>query len=75
MKCDVEGNVYCTGPGGIWVISPEGEHIGTILTAAINMAWGDDDWQTLYFTSRTTLNRIRLNIPGIPVPRGAVEVT
>jgi gluconolactonase len=70
MKVDVEGNVYCTGPGGIWVLSPEGEHIGTILTQAINMAWGDDDWSTLYFTSRSTLNRIRLAIPGIPVPRG-----
>jgi gluconolactonase len=74
MKVDVEGNVYCTGPGGIWVISPEGEHIGTILTQAINMAWGDGDRQTLYFTGRSTLNRIRLSIPGIPVPRGAVDL-
>ena len=71
MKCDVEGNVYCTGPGGIWVISPAGEHIGTILQRAVNLNWGDDDWQTLYFTGPTTLHRIRLNIPGIPVPRGA----
>jgi gluconolactonase len=36
------------------------------------MAWGDNDWQTLYFTGRSTLNRIRLSIPGIPVPRGAL---
>jgi gluconolactonase len=72
MKVDVQGNVYCTGPGGIWVVSPQGEHIGTILTQAINMAWGDDDWCTLYFTSRSSLNRIRLAIPGIPVPRGAL---
>ncbi len=34
MKCDVEGNVYCTGPGGIWVINPQGKHIGTILSEA-----------------------------------------
>jgi gluconolactonase len=72
MKCDVEGNVYCTGPGGIWVLNPEGEHIGTILQRAVNLNWGDDDWQTLYFTGPTTLHRIRLNIPGIPVPRGTV---
>jgi len=72
MKCDVEGNVYCTGPGGIWVLSPDGEHLGTILQRAVNLNWGDDDWQTLYFTGPTTLHRIRLNIPGIPVPRGAV---
>jgi gluconolactonase len=70
MKVDVEGNVYCTGPGGIWVLSPDGEHIGTILTRAVNLAWGDDDWRTLYFTGPTTLHRIRLNIPGVPVPRG-----
>jgi gluconolactonase len=70
MKVDVEGNVYCTGPGGIWVIDPQGQHIGTILTRAVNMAWGDDDWMTLYFTGSTTINRIRLNVPGIPVPRG-----
>ncbi len=70
MKVDVEGNVYCTGPGGIWVLSPDGEHIGTILHRAVNLNWGDDDWQTLYFTGPTTLHRIRLNIPGIPVPRG-----
>lgn len=72
MKCDIEGNVYCTGPGGIWVITPEGKHIGTILTRAVNMNWGDDDWQTLYFTGPTTINRIRLDIPGIPVPRGEI---
>ena len=70
MKVDVEGNVYCTGPGGIWVMNPDGEHIGTILTRAVNMAWGGDDWTTLFFTGPTTINRIQLNIPGIPVPRG-----
>jgi gluconolactonase len=71
MKVDIEGNVYCTGPGGIWVISPQGEHIGTINTRAVNMAWGDDDWMTLYFTGPTTINRIRLAIPGLGVPAGA----
>ena len=72
MKVDVEGNMYCTGPGGIWVLTPDGKHIGTILTRAVNMNWGDDDWQTLYFTGPTTINRIRLGIPGIPVPRGSI---
>lgn len=70
MKCDIEGNVYCTGPGGIWVINPQGKHIGTILSEhrPINMNWGDDDWSTLYFTGLHTLHRIRLGIPGVPVP-------
>jgi gluconolactonase len=71
MKCDVEGNLYCTGPGGIWVLNKEGVHIGTILSDAspINLAWGGDDWSTLYFTGWSTLNCIRLDTPGIPVPR------
>jgi len=72
MKVDVEGNVYCTGPGGIWVLDPEGNHIGTILHRAVNMAWGGDDWTTMFFTGPTTINRIQLAIPGIPVPRGEV---
>jgi len=72
MKVDVEGNVYCTGPGGIWVMNPEGAHIGTILHRAVNMNWGDDDWKTLYFSGPTSINRIRLSIAGVPVPRGEV---
>jgi gluconolactonase len=72
MKVDVEGNVYCTGPGGIWVMTPQGDHIGTILTRAVNLNWGGDDWTMLYFTGPTTINRIQLSIPGIPVPRGNV---
>ena len=75
MKCDIEGNVYCTGPGGIWVMNPDGTHIGTIINANIpvNMNWGDDDLQTLYFAGAYTINRIRLGIPGVPVPRGDVQ--
>lgn len=73
MKVDVEGNVYCTGPGGIWVMNPAGEHIGSIQGPwMVNMAWGDDDWRTLYFTGRNSINRIKLKIPGVPVPRGVV---
>jgi gluconolactonase len=74
MKVDVEGNVYCTGPGGIWIFDPAGTHLGTIVTGAqtTNVAWGDADWQTLYFTTWSTLGRIRMRIPGIPVPRGPV---
>jgi gluconolactonase len=70
MKVDVEGNVYCTGPGGIWFFDRAGTHLGTIATGAqtTNVAWGDDDWSTLYFTTWQTLGRIRMKIPGIPVP-------
>ena len=70
MKVDVEGNVYCTGPGGIYVIEPSGRVLGRILTGdepPSNVAWGDDDWRTLFYTTRHSLGRIRLNIPGVPV--------
>lgn len=73
MKCDVEGNVYCTGPGGIWILDPAGTHLGTILTGATtNLTWGESDWSTLYYTTRHTLGRIRMKVAGIPVPRGDV---
>ena len=71
MKVDVEGNVYCTGPGGIWVIDPSGKHLGTILTGSdqtTNCTWGDDDLKTLYITNFETLARIQLKIPGIAIP-------
>ncbi len=71
MKVDIEGNVYCGGAGGVWVMDPTGKLLGIIVhgeTATTNIAWGDDDWKTLYITSRNTLMRIKLNIPGLPVP-------
>lgn len=70
MKVDQKGNVYCTGPGGVWIMSAEGRHLGTILTAELpaNLAFGDSDTKTLYLTARTGLYRIRLKIPGILPP-------
>ncbi|MCA9420283.1 MAG: SMP-30/gluconolactonase/LRE family protein [Nitrospira sp.] len=71
LKVDQEGNVYVTGPGGLWIISPEGTHLGTITGPEDphNMAWGDDDHKTLYITAQTGIYRIRLNIPGTGVQR------
>ena len=67
MKIDTEGNLYCTGPGGVLIFTPEGKHIGTIqpVEHPANVAWGDADGKTLYMTARTGLYRIRLNIPGL----------
>lgn len=68
MKVDTLGNLYCTGPGGVWIISPAGRHLGTIRIpepAATNMAFGDPDGKSLYITNRRSLLRIRLNTPGI----------
>ena len=66
MKVDVEGNLYVTGPGGTWVISPTGEHLGTIITPELpaNCAFGDRDNKTLYITARTSVYRVRLKNPG-----------
>jgi gluconolactonase len=67
LKVDQRGNLYVSGPGGLWIISPEGKHLGTIIGPEHphNFAWGDDDGKTLYLCAKTGLYRIRLNIPGI----------
>jgi gluconolactonase len=67
MKVDSKGNLYSAGPGGIWVFSPSGKHIGNIDPPEVpaNLAWGDPDGRTLYITARTGLYRVRLKIAGI----------
>jgi sugar lactone lactonase YvrE len=72
MKVDCQGNIYCTGPGGIWVFNPAGNCLGRIFLQEIpaNLAWGDADWRTLYITARPSLFKIRLNVPGLPVGTG-----
>jgi len=67
LKVDQRGNLYVSGPGGLWIISPEAKHLGTIKTPELpaNFAWGDEDGRTLYMTARTSLYRVRLGIPGI----------
>ena len=67
MKIDQKGNLYVSGPGGLWIISPQGRHLGTIIAPEHphNFAWGDDDGKTLYLCARTGLYRIHLLIAGI----------
>jgi gluconolactonase len=67
LKVDVQGNVYSTGPGGIWIISPEGKQLGLIKGPEDphNMAWGDDHGKTLYITAVTGIYRIKMNIAGV----------
>lgn len=69
LKVDIEGNVYVTGKGGIWVLNPEGIRLGIIPVPELpaNLCWGDADWKTLYITARTSLYRVRLNITGVTV--------
>ena len=69
VRVDIRGNVWSTGPGGVWIMSPTGKHIGTILinTPGENTAslgFGDPDYKTLYITCRRKLLKIRVNTPG-----------
>jgi gluconolactonase len=71
MKVDVEGNVYCGGSGGLWIMDASGEKLGRIVhgaPATTNLGFGGGDWKTLYFTSRNHLGSVNVKIPGIPVP-------
>lgn len=68
MKVDSEGNVYCTGPGGIHVLDPNGNLLGRLRIPedCTNMAWGDDDWRSLYITTFRSVFKARVQVPGIP---------
>jgi gluconolactonase len=71
MKVDTEGNVYCGGAGGLWIMAPDGKKLGRIVhgaSATTNLAFGGADWKTLYFTTRGELGAVQLRIPGMPVP-------
>jgi len=67
MRVDTKGNLYETGPGGVWIISPEGKHLGTIRAPeqATNVGFGDADKKTLYIAARTGIYKIRVLTPGI----------
>lgn len=70
MKCDELGNIYVTGPRGLWVISPEAELLGVIRLPehAANHNWGGPDWKDLYCTCSTSVYRLRMNVRGNSVP-------
>lgn len=67
IKVDQKGNLYVSGPGGLWIISSGAVHLGTIIAPKHihNMAWGDEDGKTLYLCAQSGLYRMRLNIPGV----------
>jgi gluconolactonase len=64
MKCDERGNVYVTGPRGIWVFSPSGRHLGVIGMPehAGNLNWGGRDWDELYCACSTSIYRVKLKV-------------
>ena len=68
MKVDSKGNIYESCCGGIWIISPDGKHLGTIFTpeSVANLEFGDPDLKSLYILARTSIYKIRVKTPGIP---------
>jgi len=66
MKVDREGNLFVSAPGGVWILSPDGQLLGKIVTPErpANMAWGDPDGKTLYLTAHTSLYKIRVATGG-----------
>jgi gluconolactonase len=68
MKVDIKGNLWESGPGGIWIISPQGKALGHIQVPELvaNLTFGDADYKTLYIAARTSVYKMRVNIRGIP---------
>lgn len=66
LKIDAEGRVFCTGPGGIWVWTAEGMHLGVLEFPEVttNIAWGDDDLRTMYITGHSAVYTMRTLTPG-----------
>jgi gluconolactonase len=66
MKVDVKGNVWVTGPGGVWVFDSDGNHLGTVvlIEGAANFAWGDADFSTLYFCGRASIYKLKTKVTG-----------
>jgi gluconolactonase len=71
MKVDREGNIYSAGPGGVWILSPEGKPLATIVIPekVSNVAWAGPDHQMLYITASSSIYRVHLNIPGAPLTK------
>ena len=71
MKIDMRGNLYLSGPGGLWIIAPDGKHLGTIVGPEHphNLAWGGKDHNILYLAAQTGLYRLAVNLPGAGSPK------
>lgn len=71
MKVDREGNLYSAGPGGVWIFSPEGTPLATMVMPEIvsNLAWAGAERKTLYIRASSSIYRVKLNIPEEPLIR------
>lgn len=78
MKLDARGNIWCTGPGGIWVIAPDGTRLATLELPRVpvtNFCFGGPDLRTIFFTTFTEVGRIRVGVPGLDPDREIEQVS
>ena len=70
MECDEFGNVWTTGPGGVWVFDPDGERLGIIRTPEVcgSLCWGGPDLRTLFLTTSTTVHTMPTLCTSAPLP-------
>jgi gluconolactonase len=70
LKVDIQGRVYCTGPGGIWVFAPDGKRVGIVKfpEQSVNFAFGGPDMRTLFCCAHTSVYTLRVKVPGQPHP-------
>jgi gluconolactonase len=70
MECDEHGNVWVTGPDGVWVLTPAGEHLGTVETPEVcgSLAWGGEDMHSLFLMTSTTVHVVRTTVGPAPLP-------
>lgn len=66
IKVDQTGNVYMSGPDGLWILASNGKHLGTLRGPehVHNLAWGDADWRALYLAAQSGIYRLPVKIPG-----------
>jgi gluconolactonase len=78
MKVDELGNLWCAARDGVWVLSPDGDLLGTIETPEVtgNLAWGGNDWRSLFLCTSTSLHVLETKIASVALPyhtpRGAI---
>ena len=70
MKCDERGNIWVTGPGGVWIISARGEQLGVVEVPENtgNLAWGGSGWRTLFIPSSTSVYRVQTKVASARLP-------
>ncbi len=71
MECDEHGNVWVTGPGGVWVLTPEGERIGIVETPEVcgSLCWGGgDERHTLFLMTSKTAHMVETKVGPAPLP-------